>query len=142
MGTKRALTKRTISRAREVFLLALADTCQVTKSAKKAGVARQTLYAWREADEEFAKAWDVALEQGYELLEDVAIERAKNGVLKPVYQGGVKVGTIREYSDTLMVRLLQAHRPAFRERTDINLSGKVSLVDLVQNARKPAEGQS
>jgi hypothetical protein len=33
------------------------------------------------------------------------------GVDKPVYQGGVLVGYVREYSDQLLVTLLKAHRP-------------------------------
>lgn len=142
MGTKRALTKATISRAREAFLLTLSETGQISKSAKKADVSRQTLYEWRKADVEFAKAWDAALEKAYDVLEDVAIERATKGTLRPVFQGGVKVGSVREYSDGLLALLLKAHKPAFRDKSDVNVSGSLSLVDLVLAARKPAEGGS
>lgn len=142
MGTKRSLTKAMLSRARAKFLETLATTGQITKAAKAAGVARETPYAWRKLDEQFAKDWDAALEKAYDVLEDVAIERATKGHLKPVYQGGVKVGSVREYSDGLLALLLKAHKPAFRDKSDVNLTGSVSLVDLVQNARKPTEGQS
>ena len=142
MGTKRALTKATISRARETFLLALSDTGQVSKSAKKAGVSRQTLYEWKGADTSFAKAWEAALEKAYDVLEDVAIERATKGTLRPVYQGGVKVGTVREYSDGLLALLLKAHKPAFRDKSDVNVSGSLSLAELVMKARKPEDGAS
>lgn len=143
MGTKRALTKAAIARARETFLLSLADTCSISASAKKAGVSRQTLYEWKAADDEFAKAWDTALDKAADMLEDVAVARATKGTLKPVYQGGVKVGTIREHSDRLLEVLLKAHKPGkYRDKSDVNLSGSVSLVDLVLAARKTGEGQS
>lgn len=141
MGTKRALTKAMLSRARAKFLESLALTGQITKAAKAAGVARETPYAWRKIDADFAKAWDDALEKAYDVLEDVAIERATKGTLRPVYQGGVKVGSVREYSDGLLALLLKAHKPAFRDRSDVNVSGSLSLTELVQAARKP-EGAS
>ena len=112
-------------------------------------MARRNAYDWRDADDQFRADWDDAVESATDRLEAEARRRAFEGVRKYVVSRGMIVQSpeggpleIHEYSDTLMVRLLQAHRPAFRERTDINLSGKVSLVDLVQNARKPAEGQS
>jgi hypothetical protein len=46
------------------------------------------------------------------LLEDEAKRRACNGVLKPVFQGGKKVGVVREYSDTLLIFLLKCWHPA------------------------------
>ena len=36
------------------------------------------------------------------------------GVPRPVYQGGVKVGEVQEYSDTLMRAILSAKRLAYR----------------------------
>lgn len=142
MGTKRALTKAMLSRARAKFLETLALTGQITKAAKAAGVVRETPYAWRKIDPEFAKAWDAALEKAYDMLEDVAIERATKGTLRPVFQGGVKVGAMREYSDGLLALLLKAHKPAFRDKSDVHVSGSLSLVDLVQAARKPDGGTS
>ena len=37
-----------------VFLDALAETCNVSRACKAAGVGRMTVYEWREADPEFA----------------------------------------------------------------------------------------
>jgi hypothetical protein len=68
----------------------LTQGSSVTKSCQYAGIARQTAYDWRYADEEFAKQWDDAVEQGTDRLEDEAFRRAHDGVQKPiVYQGQV-----------------------------------------------------
>jgi hypothetical protein len=74
-------------------------------------VARNTVYERRDADPEFAKAMADAIESGVDDLELEARRRAKDGSLKPVFQGGEHVGDIREYSDTLTIFLLKAHRP-------------------------------
>lgn len=96
----------------------------VSAAAKKAGVPRSTAYDWYKADEEFAAAWDDAVEVAVDSLEKEAWRRARDGVLKPVYQKGEKVGQVREYSDQLMVTLLKAHRPEkYRERTQTELIG-------------------
>jgi hypothetical protein len=52
------------------------------------------------------------MEAGVDRLEDEAHRRAARGVEKPVYQGGVMVGTITEYSDTLMTVMLKGKRPS------------------------------
>ena len=44
-------------------------------------------------------------------MEREAYRRAVKGVEKPVYRGGQLVGTIREYSDSLLMFLLRARRP-------------------------------
>lgn len=92
------------------FLEALRDTANVSRSAKVAGVARSMAYRERKASEWFAKAWDDAIEEGVDYLEEEARRRAFEGTQKPVYQGGVKVGAVREFSDTLMIFLLKGRR--------------------------------
>lgn len=70
---------------------------------------------------EFALNWNAAIEAGTDALEDSAMRRAKDGVLEPIFQGGVKVGYIRRYSDGLVKTLLSARRPEqYRERHDIS----------------------
>ncbi len=95
----------------------------VSKSAYNAGLHETTPYDWRNAskaslDEEtgefrddFCVRWEMAYQTGVDLLEDEAHRRAYDGVEKPVYQGGVLVGTVTEYSDTLMGLVLRGKRP-------------------------------
>lgn len=92
---------------------------------KVAGVPRRTAYDRRESDEQFAAAWDEALEAAADVLEAEAVRRAVQGVEKPVYQGGEMVGTVQEYSDTLLIFLLKGNRPEkFRERHTVEHTGK------------------
>jgi len=102
---------------REVFLETLAKTGNITLSAKKAKVDRANAYRIRGEEKEFAEAWDNALADSGDLLEQEARRRAAKGVRKPVYQGGKLVGYVQEYSDTLLIFLLKGAKPEkYRER--------------------------
>lgn len=104
-----------------IFLAHLAESGNVKASCRKAGVSRQTAYLHRAQDDEFAQAWEHALTVATSLLEDEAWRRAVRGVSEPVYFKGDKVGSVRRYSDTLLIFLLKAHNPQkYRERLDIN----------------------
>jgi hypothetical protein len=85
-------TNRT-DRAREAFIEALRETCNVSHAARVAGVGRRTVYDWRDTDPEFAAEWAEAEEEAVDKLEQVARERAIDG------------------SDKMMEILLKAHRP-------------------------------
>ena len=54
------------------------------------------------------------------MLEDEAKRRAYEGVKKPVYQGGKRVGYVQEYSDTLLIFLLKGTNKAkYGDRTTL-----------------------
>ena len=123
---------------RAQFLEKLAETASVTAAAAATKISRKTWYQHRDAEEEFAKAWEVALGTGTDALEDEAVRRAHEGVLKPVFHGGKQVGEIREYSDTLLMFSLKARRPEkYRERVDNRVSGDVT-VNIKQYGRTDA----
>ena len=108
-NSKAAAARRPKKKA--LFLQALTDTVNVTLSCRKAGIPRRTAYDWREADDAFARDWDEALEEGIDLLEAEVHRRAFEGVERPVYYKGERVGEWRHYSDALATFLLRAHRP-------------------------------
>lgn len=93
------------------FLAAFADAGTVTTACQIAGVSRQTHYNWLAEDPDYAEAFAEAREQLVESLESEAVRRAREGVAEPVFQGGQQVGTVRKYSDTLLIFLLKANRP-------------------------------
>ena len=93
------------------FLKRLCETANVSAACRRAKISRVVAYEDRKEYPEFAAAWEEALEIATEALELEARRRAERGVLDPVYQGGVKVGTVRKYSDTLLIFLLKAHKP-------------------------------
>lgn len=105
---------------RAAFLEELSRTGIVLLASKKAGIGRFAAYKARKSDPKFAEQWDDAVDEAVDLMVAVARSRAVNGTDKPVYQGGRQVGTIREYSDTLLIFLLKAHRPEmFRDSYDL-----------------------
>jgi hypothetical protein len=109
-------TKRTDEK-RVKFLARLAEGASVHAAATAAGIGRSTAYEWREAEPEFSKAWDDAVEAGTDALEDEAIRRARDGVDEPIFYQGEKCGLVRKYSDTLLIFMLKARRrEKFAER--------------------------
>lgn len=107
-------------RWKQVFIDELARSGNVLLSSRKAGVGRTSVYQTRRDDPAFADQWDDAIDEAVDLLEAVARGRAVNGTDKPVYHRGVAVGTVREYSDILLMFLLKAHRPErFRDSYDL-----------------------
>ena len=65
--------------ARQVFLDHLAGCCNVTASAKAAGVGVSTVYDARRREPDFAEQWADAMEAGYATLEALLLERAAVG---------------------------------------------------------------
>lgn len=111
---------------RAAFLLSLAKTGQITRSAKAARVERQTVYNWRKEDPEFAKQWDAALEQAADMLEDVAFQRATRAT---------------NPSDGLLTLLLKAHKAEkYRDRSDVQVTGALELSTKLQKARERVSG--
>ncbi len=96
------------------FIEALADTGQVSLAAKAVGMTRQNAYALRRAPHAaaFARAWDAARAQAGAFIEDVAFERALEGVEHNVYnEDGEVVCTKRVYNDRLLMFLLRSLKP-------------------------------
>ena len=103
---------RTIRTAknRKRFVPAIADSGNINAACEAARLSRAAMYEWRADDPSFAAEWDAALELGLDSLEDELMRRAKDGTLRPVFQGGELVGQIREYSDTLGIFMLKSRR--------------------------------
>lgn len=126
------------------FLAALAETGIVAHAAKAAKVGTAAVYSLREVDAAFAEEWRLARESAADRMEKEALRRAVQGVNEPVFGSGgtgvgtVKVGTIRRYSDTLLIFLLKGIRPEkYRERRELSGSLEVkSLADLVATLAK------
>ncbi len=104
--------KATARGRRQAFLAALEKGLSVTGAAAAAGINRTLAYKWREALPDFAAAWDEAVQEAADLLEDEALRRAMEGVEKPVFWRGQQIGTVRTYNDRLLALLLQRRRPA------------------------------
>lgn len=113
------------------FLSALAESGNVSHACLQVQIARSTAYEARERHEEFAAAWDEAVEFAADAMELEARRRAVEGTDEPVFYKGMKVGTIRRYSDTLLIFLLKAARPTkYRERVQLDIARHLDLTKL------------
>lgn len=91
------------------FIAALAETGSVKHAAQRVGMSTDGAYQLRrqKGAASFAAAWLAALDQGVQRLEDIALERAINGIEVPVYSYGKLVGTRRVFNDRLLMFLLR-----------------------------------
>jgi hypothetical protein len=124
----------------EPFLAELAHGASVTAAAEYAGVSRAMVFRWRRDDLEFARRWDEAVQMGVDRLEDEAYRRAVHGVARPVYQGGARVGEVREYSDTLLLAILRGKRPEIYARpetqTSLNVEFRLTREQALERLRQ------
>ncbi len=113
------------ARLKKDFLPEFAKSGTVTHAAQSVGVGRRTVYDWLAKDAEFREAFAEAEQQAIDSLEREAVRRALDGTDEPVYQGGKQVGSIRKYSDTLLIFLLKGNRPSkYRERVDVTFQAR------------------
>lgn len=103
-----------------IFLAALREVPVVSRACDAVGIERSTAYRAREADEQFAKDWDDAMEVGVDRAEAEAFRRAVEGTEKGVWHQGMLVGTERVYSDALMSLVLKGRRKKiYADRTEL-----------------------
>jgi hypothetical protein len=96
------------------FIEMLADTGQISLAAKAVGMSRESAYKLKRAPyaAAFARAWDAARHHAGAFLEDVAFERAVEGVEHNVYnEYGEVIATKRVVSDRLLMFLLRHLKP-------------------------------
>jgi len=119
---------------RALFLQVLSETGNITRASREvaqgAGVTgqtiRQSLYDLRDADPEFAKAWDEARERGIDRWEDEVTRRAFEGYERQLsFQGETTGDTVTEYSDSLAMFMLNGNRSAkYKHRVSSEHTGK------------------
>jgi hypothetical protein len=103
------------------YLLALALTGVQLRACATSGVARTTVWVWRQQDPLFAELEAEAKQLGAETLVAEAYRRAVEGFDKPVYYEGRRVDLLKEYSDTLLIFLLKGALPdIYRERYEVS----------------------
>ena len=119
-------------RNKAAFLAAFAECGNIRESAEVAGIGRRTHYTWLETDVDYAAAFAEAQENAVEALEAEARRRAVEGVEEPVgWYKGVAGGSVRRYSDNLLMFLLKGLQPdKYRERFEVR--GSIAHLDLTQ----------
>jgi hypothetical protein len=96
------------------FIAHLAATGIVAEAAAHIGASLEALYKLRHKPgaEGFAAAWDEAVERGVLRIEHGALQRAIEGVEKPIVTGGKLLGWHRVHNEGLVMFLLRQRRPA------------------------------
>jgi len=101
------------------FFKAISEAKSISAACRIAGMSRTSFYRYVENDVSIKHRYDEAQQAGREFLEDAALKRAVHGVRKEIpylYEGTV-VHTVVEtrYSDQLLITMLKARVPAYRD---------------------------
>lgn len=132
---------------RKVFLKVLASTGVVAEAARACGYTdTATLTKFRRSDEDFAEAWDHALESAAHILEEEADRRAKEGVLEPVFYKGKVAGYKTNYSDALLMFRLRALKPGmYRDNArggEMNINFGIAVLPMTAQNDEQWEGRA
>lgn len=95
----------------ETFFAVLAESGNVSKACRQAGIDNSLPHHKRRRDPRFAAQWQEVEDVVAASLETEAIRRARDGVDEPVWYKGAEVGTVRKYSDSLLLALLRRFKP-------------------------------
>ncbi|MGZ6360319.1 MAG: hypothetical protein ACXWP0_01390 [Ktedonobacterales bacterium] len=132
--SREPLTPEEHAAAQETFLAAYAMYGNMKAACDKAHIHRSTAYRWLEHDEAFSLRHEQAKQDYCDSLRHEIVRRARDGVLKPVYQGKEQVGTVREYSDVLLIFEAKRHMPEYREKQQVEISGSLDVNSLAAEA--------
>lgn len=117
---KRALTPRQI----DLFLSTLAETCNVSLSAREAGRSERVFRDLKKRDSGFRAAWLEVLREAYDSLEMELCRRGRFGTPKDVFHQGRKTATTRVFNDGMALRLLHLHRKTVQPLREADRTGK------------------
>lgn len=125
------MTKEERKIAQDAFIKALENTANARVACVAANVSHSIVYQWAEHDTEFGIRFQQANKNANWLLFGEAWQRAMKGEERYyLSRGEVVIGpdgkpaTYREKSDRLLELLLKARLPEFREKQQIEMSGK------------------
>lgn len=127
-----------------IFLETLAHTCSVKNAVRASGLSSAAIYRRRDASDTFRAAWVQALREAYVRLETELLGRALNGVRKPVWHGGRRVGSVVEYSDRLALALLAQYRETCRgsaQAASPQAEARVVLIEALSRMNRGMGGE-
>jgi len=132
----------TVAKAR-AFLAAFRRTCNVTKSAKAAGIDPRCHYRWLKKYPKYQAAFERAIPIATQFLEDKTIEGCTEGWLEAVFYQGQPCGAVRRFDLGNRATLLRAWMPE-KYGSKVELTGKDggpidSKLEVVFVRPKPAE---
>ncbi len=129
MSSKNATPQKKLStkQRQRLFLDVFAEHGNVLLSSQKAGINRVTVYRWLEHDEDFFFAFNQAKEDAKDVLRAEIYRRGKEGYDEPVYHLGRYQGTVRKYSDTLLIFHAKALMPEYRDKSQVDVTNHMQV---------------
>jgi len=108
------------------FLEALSHNGNISMSARMIGMSRSTILKFAQKNPSFRVAMNEAIEEARDFALGELLRRGVRGWDEPVWYRGEEVGTIRRYSDSCLIRAVQAYFSEFKvvkkdEQTDRSL---------------------
>lgn len=115
------------------FIQEYGATLSIPRACKNLGLHPEQVYRERRADSDFDKAIKKQKSYNIDTLKSEAVRRGYEGVDRAVYHKGVVVGYEKEYSDRMLVRLIEANDPNWRMRGNqpLNVSGDKVQVNII-----------
>ena len=125
--------------AQAAFLAAFEKSANVTQACRAADIDRSTFYDWMEKYETFSLLYHQAEQTANDNIRAEIFRRGHDGWDEAVYQLGKYRGTVRKYSDTLLIFLAKARMPEFREKQSLEVTTPGSVE--VYKVRIPDNGR-
>lgn len=105
------------------FLAAYRITAMLGQAAEIAGISPSTHFAWKRNDPIYSRTFDMAHEETTALLKDAMIERSVHGIEEPTgWYKGKPGGTVRRYSDTLLMFAIKQRDPSFNDKRQLDVN--------------------
>lgn len=114
-------------RVQDAFIAAYVEKGTIKAACDHAGINRSTFYDWQEKDETFSFRFKQAETLYNETLRDEIHRRAIEGWEEPLASAGKLLGTVRKFSDTLLIFHAKMRMPEYREKTQVEVTGKVDV---------------
>lgn len=106
----------------DVFLEKLAEECNVTAACTAANISRSTAYDHKNTNPRFAQLWADSIASAGDQLRSAAYQLAKGKF--PIYNEKGEITGYLNPNPVVLLRLLQAHDPAYRDVSRAELTGK------------------
>jgi hypothetical protein len=122
------LTQEERAIAQKKFLDSFKLNANITVACAQANIDRSQIYRWQELDEDFSFAYKQAELAANDMLLAAAWKRGVQGYEKPVVSMGKQVYVDgkplmeRVYSDTVLLRLMSARMPEFRDKQQLDIN--------------------
>src|SRR5260221_3742159 len=103
--------------AQSAFLEAYEHSANILRAAEQAEISREIVYYWLEHDEQFLMVYNLADQAANAHIEAEIRRRAMDGWDEPLVSAGKKLGTVRKYSDTLLIFYAKKRIPEYRDKS-------------------------